>query len=86
MIIGYAELGMNLLCDCKMQHIIAVIPMKNKNGNIIRAKFMQIEKYSFVSSNPGAMIFIKNGMKISAIAEKNIKNNPKIMIIFPLNS
>ena len=57
--------------------------IKNKNGKVILVKLIAIFNFSGSFINPGAMILINTGMKISII--KIVKDNPnnnKLKIVF----
>ena len=57
--------------------------IKNKNGKVILVKLIAMFNFSGSFINPGAIILINTGMKISII--KIVKNNPnnnKLKIVF----
>ena len=57
--------------------------IKNKNGKVILVRSITIFNFSKSFENPGAIILINTGMKISII--KIVKNNPnnnKLKIVF----
>jgi hypothetical protein len=74
-IIGAADAAANLLCEFKIAEKKDAKLIKNKNGKVILVKFIAISILSTSSTNPGAIIDTKEGIKISTIRTK--KNRPK---------
>ena len=80
---GAAEATANLLCEFKIAEKKDAKQIKNKNGKVIRVKFIAISIFSVSPTNPGAMIDTNAGIKIWTINVKNNKlKNKKLKISF----
>ena len=82
-IIGAAAAAANLLWEFSIAEKKEARQIKNKNGKVILVKFMAIFNFSGSFENPGAIILINDGIKISIIriVKNNTKNN-KLKIVF----
>ena len=74
-IIGDAEAAANLLCEFKIAEKKDAKLIKNKNGKVIRVKFIAKSIFSSAPLNPGAIRKTKSGIKSSI--NKTIKNRIK---------
>ncbi len=63
-IIGDAEAAANLLCEFKIAEKKEAKLTKNKNGKVIRVKFIAKSIFSKSLTNPGAIIETNTGIKI----------------------
>ena len=72
---GAADAAANLLCEFKIAEKNDAKLIKNKNGKVILVKFIAISILLTSSTNPGAIIDTKEGIKICTIRTK--KNRPK---------
>ena len=82
-IIGAAAAAANLLWEFSIAEKKEARLIKNKNGKVILVKFMAIFNFSGSFENPGAIILINDGIKISIIRiVKNNTKNKKLKIVF----
>ena len=72
---GAAEATANLLWEFKIAAKNEARLIKNKKGKVIRVKFIANSIFSTSSTNPGAIIDTKIGIKICT--KKTKKNKPK---------
>ena len=74
---GAAEAAANLLCEFKIAEKNDAKLIKNKNGKVILVKFIAISILLLSSTNPGAIIDTKVGIKIctTRIKKSRPKNN-----------
>ena len=61
---GAAEAAPNLLCEFKIAEKKDAKQIKNKNGKVIRVKFIAISIFSVSPINPGAITDTNAGIKI----------------------
>ena len=61
---GAAAAAANLLCEFKIAEKKDAILIKNKNGKVILVKSTANLNFSSISEKPGAINFIKLGIKI----------------------
>ena len=77
--IGAADAAANLLCEFKIAEKNDAKLIKNKNGKVILVKFIAISIFSKSSTNPGAIIDTKTGIKICIIrTKKNRLKNKRL--------
>ena len=77
--IGAADAAANLLCEFKIAEKNDAKLIKNKNGKVILVKFIAISILSKSSTNPGAIIDTKTGIKICTIrTKKNRLKNKRL--------
>ena len=67
---GAAEVAANLLCEFKIAEKKEAKQIKNKNGKVIRVKFIASVIFSSSSTKPGAIIETNAGIKICIINTK----------------
>ena len=74
---GAAAAAANLLCEFKIAEKKDAILIKNKNGKVILVKSTANLNFSSISEKPGAINFIKFGIKISIsiVKHKSAKTN-----------
>ena len=82
-LIGAADAAANLLCEFKIAEKKDAKLINNKNGKVILVKLIAISNFTGSFINPGAIILMNTGMKISIIKiVKNNPNNKKLKIVF----
>ena len=84
-IIGAAAAAANLLLEFKIPEKKDDKLTKSKNGNVILVSSTAISNFNPLSTNPGAIIQTKYGVKISTIVTKNNKINIKRLNISSAN-
>ena len=83
--IGAEDAAANLLCEFKIAEKKDAKLIKNKNGKVIRVRFIAKSILSMSLTNPGAMIETNNGIKICTIRTKKNKLKNKILKILLAN-